>query len=46
MVDFFIDMIGDGIAQYPFLLYSLAVPVCCVIFFMFYNIFYDLIRFK
>jgi len=46
MIDFLIQLIGNDIADYPFLLCSVAVIPVCIIFFMFYTIFYDLVRFR
>lgn len=46
MIAFFEELIGSGISDYPFLVATLAIIPACIVFFMFYNIFYDLVRFR
>lgn len=46
MIDFFINLIGNDIVNYPFLLCAVAIIPVSVVFFMFYTIFYDLVRFR
>lgn len=46
MYDFLISLVGQGLADYPFLVLAAAIIPINIVFFCFYTIFYSLLRFK